>query len=318
MSDGRVIMVGAGEVAESYWLPGAAMLRRPVVVLDLDGERAQALAARSGPLVDAAASLGDAAPRNGDIVVVATPPGSHGAVVREAVGAGAQRLIVEKPPFTSAEDMDATLQVLSGLPTAAGVAFIRRAWRPIATARRLYPRWQERFGALVRARITEGRPYAWSSRAVAERGIAGLSSMLLDEVPHALDALWGIAGWEGAPPVEVRSAALDPLEVDVDAVVGGVELRILGSRIAQLPTALDLAFERGAATVEMAPNGGIVVRDEGGERTLIRCGGMSTDVESMFAGLLTRIAAEPLSASPNGLETWRGPMALIERVQERG
>jgi predicted dehydrogenase len=315
----RVIVVGAGEVAESYWLPGAALVRRPVELLDLDHERARSLAARSGREVRSTGSIAEASPGEHDVVVVATPPGTHGAVAREAAAGGARRLVLEKPPFTSMADLDATVRVLERRPTAVSVAFIRRRWRPIATARRLYPGWRERFGPLVAVRITEGRPYGWRSRAASELGIAGLASMLLDEIPHALDAVFGIAGWGLVGELEARPARLEPLEVDVEVEleVNGARpsLRILGSRIAQLPNALDFEFERGSVTVEMQPNGGIVVRDRDGGRTLVRCDGLPTGVETMFADLLTTAASDPLTPRAHGLEAWRGPMAVIEEVQ---
>jgi len=318
----RVIVVGAGEVAESCWLPGAALLRWPVQVLDIDRDRAASLATGAGRLVQSVESLAEAAPADDDIVVVATPPETHGAVAREAVAVGARRLVIEKPPFASSVDMDETLAVLRRQPTAVEVAFIRRAWGPIATAARLYPSWRESFGALVRVRVTEGRPYGWRSRASSERGIAGLSSMFLAELPHPLDALFRIAGWTGTPTVALREVRIEPLDVDVElsleldggAGASGVGLRILGSRTVQLPNALDFGFERGSVTVEMEPNGGIVVRSGSG-RTLVSCDGMSTGVESMFAALLSTAASKPLTAAPDELEAWRGPLAVIEAVE---
>ncbi len=316
----RVIVVGAGEVADAHWLPGAAHLRARVVVIDLDQKRARSLAERSGAAVDFAASLADASPAAEDIVVVATPPGSHGAVVREALGAGARRILVEKPPFASSEDLEATARVLSGHRTAVGVAFIRRLWGPVITARRLYPLWLERLGALERVRVTEGRPYAWQSRAADEQGIAGLSDMLLDELPHPLDALFRITGWSGRPTGTVGRAQVDPLDVDVqlDLTLDGasIALHVLGSRTAVLPTALDLGFERGSVTIEMSAGGGIVVRPREGERTLILCDNGVAEVEAMVAEMLRALAAQPLSESAGDLEAWRGPLAVIELLQE--
>lgn len=316
----RVIVVGAGEVAEAHWLPGAADLHARVDVIDLDRDRARSLAESSGAAVGHAASLADAAPAAEDIVVVATPPGSHGAVVREALAAGARRILVEKPPFASSEDLEATAHALSEHRTAVGVAFIRRLWGPVITGRRLYPLWLERFGALERVRVTEGRPYAWQSRAAAQQGIAGLSDMLLDELPHPLDALFRITGWSGAPTGSVSRAQLDPLDVDaqLDLTLDGVPiaLQILGSRTAVLPNALDLGFERGSVTIEMSPGGGIIVRPSEGERTLIRCDDGLSDVEPMVAAMLRSLAEQPLSDAAEDLEAWRGPMGVIELLKE--
>ena len=317
----RVVLIGAGEVAESYWLPGVAVLGWQAQVLDLDTERALAVAGRAGPRVTAGGTLTEVAPREHDVVVVATPPGSHGAVVREAVAAGARRLVVEKPPFISTDDMDDTMSVLAEQPTNVDVAFHRRRWRPIVTAGRLFPTWRERYGDLVAARITEGRPYAWKARGVAEQGIAGLADMFLDEIPHSLDALFRIAGWSAPTAVEVRSADVDLLGVDVEArcdmEAGPVNLRILGSRKELMPNTIDFAFERASVTVEMQPNGGVVVRPAGGEPTLLRCDGMPIGVEEMFAHLLQRTATEPLTETPVALEAWRGPLAVIEAVAQR-
>ena len=140
----RVIVVGAGEVAESHWLPGAGLLSARVDVIDVDQERARSLAARAGATVGSAARWPTPVPTEDDIVVVATPPGTHGAVVREALSVGARRLLVEKPPFASSSDLEATARALSEHRTAVGVAFIRRLWGPVVMARRLYPVWLER------------------------------------------------------------------------------------------------------------------------------------------------------------------------------
>ena len=158
------------------------------------------------------------------------------------------------------------------------------------------------------------------SRAAAQQGIAGLSDMLLDELPHPLDALFRITGWSGAPTGSVSRAQLDPLDVDaqLDLTLDGVPiaLQILGSRTAVLPNALDLGFERGSVTIEMSPGGGIIVRPSEGERTLIRCDDGLSDVEPMVAAMLRSLAEQPLSDAAEDLEAWRGPMGVIELLKE--
>jgi predicted dehydrogenase len=108
----QVVIVGAGKVTASYWLPGAAELGWPVAIVDVMAERAEAVAAQAGRRVRALRSLAEASPGEQDVVVVATPPGAHAAVAREALAAGARRLIIEKPPLISTADLDETMAAL--------------------------------------------------------------------------------------------------------------------------------------------------------------------------------------------------------------
>jgi predicted dehydrogenase len=317
----RAVIIGAGEVTTSCWLPGAALLGWNVALLDRDTQRARDVAGALDRRVQAVESLAEAGIGAGDVVVVATPPAAHGPAARDAMAAGARRLIIEKPPFASIADMDMTMAALAEHRAAARSAFIRRNWRPVAAARRLFPEWRERLGPLQRVRITEGRPYGWGSRSTSERGIDGLSSMFLDELPHPLDALFGIAGWTGAERIETSTEQLTLMDVDVSVALEAdgerVDLRIRGSRTEQLPNALDLGFADGSVTVDMAPNGGILVRNGSGSPTLIACGGMPDPIEPMFADLLSAAASDPIEPFIGALETWRGPLEIAEQVGAR-
>ncbi|MGY1812811.1 Gfo/Idh/MocA family protein [Blastococcus sp. SYSU D00820] len=97
----RIAVVGYG-----YWgskhvrvlstMPGVA-----VTVVDASPARLAEAAARY-PAADLCTDLGEAL-RNVDAVVVATPPGSHAALARQALEAG-RHVLVEKPLTTSVED----------------------------------------------------------------------------------------------------------------------------------------------------------------------------------------------------------------------
>lgn len=110
----RVLLVGAGQVAQDQHLPAMYALRdraELVGVCDPDGERARRLAAEAGSGIphfqDVDAGLSATAP---ELVLVATPPASHVALVSACLRAGAW-VVCEKPPARSLAELDAIAAV---------------------------------------------------------------------------------------------------------------------------------------------------------------------------------------------------------------
>lgn len=107
----KVLLVGAGKVAEDQGLPALAALRDRVELVgicDPDEERTRRLAGSSVPQYqDLDAALSAAGP---DLVLVATPPATHAVLVAACLRAGAW-VVCEKPPARSLAELDAIAAV---------------------------------------------------------------------------------------------------------------------------------------------------------------------------------------------------------------
>ena len=105
----RCAVIGLGWAADSFHLP--ALQGTPGVEVvggcDTDAERRDRFAAKTGaPAYDTATELLERS--RPDVVVVATPPGSHRALCLDALAAGAH-VICEKPFVETVDDADAVL-----------------------------------------------------------------------------------------------------------------------------------------------------------------------------------------------------------------
>ena len=102
----KVLLVGAGQVAEDSHLPAIRALRDRIDLIgvcDPDAERAGRLAGSEIPqFQDLAAALSTTEP---DLVLVATPPATHAELVPTCLRAGAW-VVCEKPPARSLAELD--------------------------------------------------------------------------------------------------------------------------------------------------------------------------------------------------------------------
>ncbi|MEZ5203432.1 MAG: Gfo/Idh/MocA family oxidoreductase [Acidimicrobiales bacterium] len=126
---GRVVVVGAGRqggrLAEGTAKVAGAEL---VGVVDLDVERARAFGARFGVSAEACGSdlAAVLAAHPAELVAVATTAPHHVAVGRQAVAAGARRVLLEKPIDNSYPDAAAFVEECEQAGVVLGVNYIRR------------------------------------------------------------------------------------------------------------------------------------------------------------------------------------------------
>ncbi|MEV4505411.1 Gfo/Idh/MocA family protein [Streptomyces klenkii] len=183
---GRVLVAGAGWIAHRVHLPYLARLRQAgglgeLLIADTDTARAEAAAREFGARMHAG-SLEEAA---AGIVLVATPPSSHAALVLRALKAGAQ-VVVEKPLALTAADAAAVWRnsVESGLRVyplytsrhRPEVAVLRDAVAELGDVRQVRAAWMRRSGVPV----TDGGRAA---------------GVLWDLGSHLADLAVHLAGW---------------------------------------------------------------------------------------------------------------------------
>jgi predicted dehydrogenase len=308
------------------YIPALASLGWEVLILDLDRARADAVAKLYRRASSTGRPLSEIDASRYDVVVVATPPGSHAALTLQALDAGARSLLVEKPPFLTMQELDTVLDAAHEKDARIFTCFIRRAWPAVIEARRRFPDWSAALGTLTRVTIAEGRPWDWPSVAAAERGTTGLESMLANELPHPLDAVFHITGWLGVtvrPTDEPPESTPWSLDASVEVEPPGqppVNLTLRGSRTHILANAVTFSFERGDVVVEMSgttpTSGGIIVRTPSGSE-LLKGPAVPLPVAEQFA--------TPLRASTNHASTpevatvqeWKEPLKVVSLLEQR-
>jgi predicted dehydrogenase len=322
----RAIVIGAGHVVKIGYIPALASLGWEVLILDLDARRAESVARLYRRASWSGRSLDEVDASRYDVVVVATPPASHAALTLQAIRAGARSLLVEKPPFLTIRDLDTVLEAARDNGARIVTCFIRRAWPAVIEARRRFRDWGVALGTLRRVTIAEGRPWDWPSVATVERGTTGLESMLANELPHPLDAVFHITRWldvgvrptdgtlESTPwslcaSVEVEPRAHPP-----------VNLTLRGSRTCILANAVVFSFERGDVVVEMsgvAPtSGGIIVRTPSGCE-LVNGPPVPLPVAEQFATPLRASAYHESAAEVAAVDEWREPLKVVSLLEQR-
>lgn len=219
MSDvARVLLVGAGQVAEDSHLPGLAALGDRVTlagVCDPDPARARALAGDAPCFTDVDRALDAVGP---DLVLIAAPPAVHADLAVRCLHAGSW-VVCEKPPARSLAELDriAAAEVRTGLPCA--FVFQQRFG---ATAQLLHdPRARAVLGEVrAAAALTQwfrGPGYyevPWRGR-WSDEGGGALSSLGI----HALD----LALWLSGPWTEVAALAGSVArDIEVDNLSGAV------------------------------------------------------------------------------------------------
>jgi predicted dehydrogenase len=250
-------LVGCGRVAERGYLPalaGSAELRLAGVADPAAGRRARLAPAVPG-FDDVEALLASV---ELDLVVVATPPGTHETVAAAAAAAGVSCL-VEKPPAGDA----AGAAALAELRPAPWVGFNRRFDPGLGRMREI----------AIAAQATRVEidlsidPVRWAA-------IAGSPAPLLDLGPHAAD----LACWTtGRSPRRVCSRAPDGRSSSFVLELDGAEARI---RVSHGPGWREEVRVGTGPSAERLRRGGIVGR---ARRALAR--GPGPLVESLRAQL---------------------------------
>lgn len=275
MKTPRIVVAGAGAIAERFHLP--ALARRPevmrrAVLVDRNLARASALAAQFGA-ASAVASLDEALP-GADGVLVLTPARLHVEMTRAALQAGAH-VLCEKPLAPSAAEVDAI------------AAAEREAGRRVAVnnTRRLVPAFRlvhdlVREGAVGEVRaieLTMGEPFDWPSAGDGYFGIkAGGRGVLADIGAHLVD----LAAWWAAAPLELQAYEDDAAggteaTADVRFRAGRAEAHVRLSWLSKLPNRYQVTGSTGtlggamydATTVELSRGGRVERRRAAGPAT---------------------------------------------------
>lgn len=119
----RVGIVGLGNAATSLHLPALATIADAEVVggVEMDAERRRAAEAAHGlATFDAVDAMLESA--NPDVVIVATPPDSHGDICLQLLAAG-KHVICEKPLASTVEEADRILAAVGSLRLAVNHEF---------------------------------------------------------------------------------------------------------------------------------------------------------------------------------------------------
>jgi predicted dehydrogenase len=301
-------------------MPALARLGWNATVLDADPQRARSLARRYRGASASSGPVTANAPDSFDAVVVATPLAAHHEIALAALEAGAPTVLVEKPPFATASELESALRAANSAGARLLASFYTRAWPSIQGARRQFPRWRDEFGPLIRVLVARGGPWSWTSVAAREGGAAGLQSLLLEELPHPLDSVFYASGWRdvsveiGPDPAAETPWTFFGSAFVTSGVDGRVLLEIRGSRTDVLANAVVFEFERAAVSVELSPTGGVIVEHNGRRRLEVMGIRASPDVRDVFAGVLAgAVGQDPGDApAPVGAAEWADPLAVVE------
>lgn len=199
-----VAVIGCGAIAERFHLPALARhpdVRRRLVLVDPDLDRARSLAARFGVtrVAERLEDVLDAA----DAAVIATPHELHYPLARACLEAGLA-VLCEKPLAHSAH----AARELAETAERRGVGlYVNQSLRLYPTFE-LLKRWTSSgaLGTLRRVRVYWGEKFDWPA-ASGFYFTGGTRGVLLDKGPHVLDLLcW----WLDEPPslVDYRDDSL--------------------------------------------------------------------------------------------------------------
>jgi len=243
----RLAILGCGAVTELRYLPALATLRlKPALLVDLDRERAMALARRCG----ATRVADDYRPwlDELDAVIVALPHSLHAPVSIDLLEHGVH-VLVEKPLAVSAEESKAVLAAAERSDAVLAVGFMRRhsdaaQWLQAALN-------DGALGSIGSFDFEDGLTYAWpvASGSLFRKETSG-GGVLADMGAHTLDSLlW----WLGdVAAVECRDDAYGGVEAEARlelTLASGAGGRIELSRTRNLRNTAIVQGERG--TVEI-------------------------------------------------------------------
>jgi predicted dehydrogenase len=320
----RAVFVGAGQIVEQAYLPAVRSLAWNAVLVDPLDERRMRLQREQRSVEATAPSLDDVASRSSDVLVAASPPGTHHRVVRQAIDRGYKRILIEKPPLASEAELDDVIAAAKRAGAVIRTSFVRRSAPPVRQARALFGQWRARLGRLRAVAVIEGTPWGWASVATERAGAVGLESILFDYMPHPLDVACHLAALDvsWAKLDDRHSQVLTPFELDTRVRVGlatGEEIYVvlLGSRTRFLANEVTFSFAGGAVTLEMRPPAGLIMRTRSGHVWCKATPGGSPAGPEAFALLLREAAGElPARDVAADLEDWRSPQRIMSALEE--
>lgn len=258
----RLAAIGAGTVVEKRYIPAAAALEGCELahLVDLDGERAGALARANGiprhgtELAEALEAV--------DAVVIATPPSSHAPIAIECLRRGVH-VLCEKPLAPSLEEGRAIAAAARESTALLSVAMVRRAGGSVRLAKRLLDRGV--LGRLERIEAEEGGAFAWPLRTghIFESREEG--GVLRDTGTHLVDLCLWLAGGR-----ELRVTGYEDDSWGGPEANAAVELEIRrGSE--SVPARVEVSFTRSLANV-------VRITGEAGEIVAGTSGGVTAEL----------------------------------------
>lgn len=194
-------IVGCGAVVQKNYLKALSFYRDITIahVYDLNMSAANKVAAITG----AKASSLDAIKAECDIVVIATPPSSHAALVEEMLTSG-RTVICEKPFVGTKRDAERLSKLADERNSALYVAHFRRCFPSVRLARTLIE--SDILGPITRISAYEGGRFSWETQSgyVYTDPYGGVLS---DTGSHTLDMLLYVACLD-TTPIEVKKSSV--------------------------------------------------------------------------------------------------------------
>jgi predicted dehydrogenase len=245
----RLAMVGCGAVVERMHLPASLAVPEVDVValVDRDGRRAQALAARFGIAswgVDVHEVIRDV-----DAALVATPPAAHAPVACELLLAGVH-VLCEKPLAISTDECRRMIGAAQAGGARLAVGHSRRFHANLAQLKALLDLGA--FGAVRELWAEDGFAFSWPTQTGYMFKPGTASGVLLENGIHLLDTLRWLAG--GAHVVSYADDALGGVESNAELVLRfmtGAQASVKISRTAQLANRLELVGQLGWASCDL-------------------------------------------------------------------
>jgi predicted dehydrogenase len=291
----RLGIIGCGAVARLLYartLPRLESVRTDYV-FDLDRAAADSLAKR----LDARVADLEQIVEEAEVVIIATPPGSHAELIRRCLRP--DRIVVCEKPFvpTVAEAIELADRS-SGLRSPLFVGHFRRNYPAVALARELIA--TRPYGALKRIAASEGGRFDWQTR-TGYVSTDALGGVLFDTGSHLVDMALYAAGMEGRLSVAVQDLRRDQPEPahEVQATMtleddaSRVQMRLMLSRYEALANCIRFEFERGMLEIPVTPRNAARLSGEGGSTLLARRGGDSTQLDCLTQQWLAIFAPKP-------------------------
>lgn len=250
MKSGRAVVVGGGAVGSQFHVPRILGLEKctELFVVDTNNYQRERLQSqfRNEARVNVVSRL---PPGPFDLAVVATPPKFH-LDYFQALCAGCQHIVIEKPLAVSPEEARSISAEADRLGIQVYVGLIRRSLSSFAMVKS----WIESqlFGKLVSLSVAEGMIFDWGavSGGSFSRDLNG-GGVLMDTGPHVLDQLYQVFS-----TVNLVSARLDALPEEGSSAVeanatlrfdcDGIPASVLLSRNRSLSNSATFHFEKAA------------------------------------------------------------------------
>ena len=268
-----IAIIGCGAITESYYLPALtkypSLLER-IVLADVDGDRARALADRfhvRAHTTDYRSVLGEVRG-----AVVAVPHHLHHGITKDLLAAGVH-VLCEKPLAETAREAEEMISAAEGSGVTLSVNNVRRLFPSSVKVKELIEAGE--VGAVRSIQYFDGARFNWPT-ASGFYFNSGLSKkgVLLDIGAHVLDL---ICWWLGTPPrlVSCEHDSFGGPEAAVSVVLdhGGHRSDVRLSRLAKLPNRYRISGEAGCIEGEVYDWTRLSVTDATGRRREVRTSG---------------------------------------------